>query len=71
MIGDPHAFASVRSFATADRILVGSDFPFMPESFGEQGGHYIADRGGFTPEELERIELGNAMDLFPRLAKYQ
>lgn len=71
MIGDPHAFTSVRSFATADRILVGSDFPFMPESFSAQGGRYIVDHGGFSTEELERIELGNAMDLFPRLAKHQ
>ncbi|MEC7057225.1 amidohydrolase family protein [Streptomyces violaceochromogenes] len=71
MIGDPHAFPAVRSLASPYRILVGSDFPFMPESFSGQGSRYIADHGGFSAEELERIETGNASDLFPRLAKYQ
>ncbi|MFB7653643.1 MULTISPECIES: amidohydrolase family protein [unclassified Streptomyces] len=69
MIGDPYAFGSVRSFATADRVLVGTDFPFMPESFGAANGRYIVENGGFSPEELVRIESGNALDLFPRLTR--
>lgn len=71
MIGDPHAFPSVRSLATAERTLVGSDFPFMPESFSEEGSRYITGQGGFTPDELARIELGNAIELFPRFATHQ
>ncbi|MFI1206208.1 amidohydrolase family protein [Streptomyces sp. NPDC020802] len=71
MIGDPHAFTSVRSFAGASRILVGSDFPFMPESFSAQGARFITEHGGFTQDELERIELGNAAELFPRFADHQ
>ncbi|MGI5347455.1 amidohydrolase family protein [Streptomyces sp. CA-250714] len=68
MVGDPHAFPSVRSFTGADRLLVGSDFPFMPESFSADGGRYIAEQGGFTADELARIEFGNAAGLFPRFA---
>ncbi|MGK7235806.1 amidohydrolase family protein [Streptomyces hygroscopicus] len=68
MIGDPHAFASVRSFAAADRILVGSDFPFMPESFSAENCRYVVDHGGFSPDDLARIESGNASHLFPRFA---
>lgn len=71
MIGDPHAFSSVRSFAGAERLLMGSDFPFMPESFSADGSRYIAAHGGFTPDELARIELGNAIELFPRFATHQ
>ncbi|MGW9205731.1 amidohydrolase family protein [Embleya sp. NPDC055664] len=70
MIGDPHAFASVRSFARPDRILVGSDFPFMPESFSAENGRFIVDHGAFSPDELTRIQLGNAAELFPRFADH-
>ncbi|MFE2333313.1 MULTISPECIES: amidohydrolase family protein [unclassified Streptomyces] len=68
MVGDPYAFGPVRSLSGAGRLLVGSDYPFMPESFSTEGGRYVVDQGGFTPDELARIEFGNAVELFPRFA---
>ncbi|WP_445395706.1 amidohydrolase family protein [Streptomyces sp. LE64] len=70
MIGDPHAFPSVRAFAGVERLLVGSDFPFMPESFSAAGSRHVVDRGGFTARERECIEFGNAAALFPRFATH-
>ncbi|GGV00520.1 amidohydrolase family protein [Streptomyces spectabilis] len=71
MIGEPHAFASVRSFTGADRLLVGSDFPFMPESYSTAGGRFVVDHGGFSAGDLDRVEFRNALDLFPRFADDQ
>ncbi len=66
MTGDPHALAALRSFAPASRILVGSDFPLMPESYTTGTGRFVVDHGGFGPEELRGIDHVNARGLFPR-----
>ncbi|WP_329221234.1 amidohydrolase [Streptomyces sp. NBC_01485] len=67
MAGDPHALAALRSFAPADRILVGSDFPLMPEHYILDTGQQVVDQGGFSAEERGRLEHANAEALFPRL----
>jgi len=66
MAGDPHALAAVRSFAPADRILVGSDFPLMPEHYTLDTARRVVGGGGFEREELSRLEHANAESLFPR-----
>ncbi|RZB16699.1 amidohydrolase [Streptomyces sp. F001] len=66
MTGDPHALAALRSFAPANRILVGSDFPLMPESYTLDTGHRVVRHGGFSAEERTRLDHANAEGLFPR-----
>lgn len=60
------ASTSLRSFAGADRILVGSDHPFMPASFSAANGHRVADRCAFSAAEWASVNRGNAERLFPR-----
>ncbi|MFE4371004.1 amidohydrolase family protein [Streptomyces sp. NPDC056835] len=66
MAGDPHAMAALRSFAPADRIVVGSDFPLMPEHYTLDTGHRVIAHGGFSAGERTRLEHANAETLFPR-----
>ncbi|MGK5638857.1 amidohydrolase family protein [Streptomyces sp. URMC 126] len=67
MVGDRHAFPAVRAFARPDRMLVGTDFPFMPASYGEDNGRYIVEDGGLGADGLALLQHGNAARLFPRL----
>ncbi|ONK15533.1 amidohydrolase family protein [Streptomyces sp. MP131-18] len=66
MTGDAHALAALRSFAPASQILVGSDFPLMPESYTVGTGRFVVEHGGFSTEDLRGIDHGNARALFPR-----
>ena len=63
------AVSSLRSFAGADRILVGSDHPFMPESFSSATGHAVADLGAFSAAEWATVNRHNAERLFPRFRR--
>ncbi|MEU7799817.1 amidohydrolase family protein [Micromonospora arborensis] len=63
------AAASLRSFVDADHILVGSDHPFMPESFSAANGHGVAQRCAFSAAEWATVNRGNAERLFPRLRR--
>ncbi|MFI6168327.1 amidohydrolase family protein [Nocardia sp. NPDC051052] len=66
MSGDPHSLAGLRSFARSDRILVGTDFPLMPDSFSSNDGRSFLDNGAFAEDERLRIDHLNAEELFPR-----
>ena len=66
MSGGRHSMASLRLFAGADRILVGSDYPFMPESFGAASGRGVARNADFDPSEWASVNRVNAERLFPR-----
>ena len=66
MSGGRHALASLRHFADPARILVGSDYPFMPESFGATNGRAVARFADFTPAEWTAVNRANAERLFPR-----
>lgn len=68
MTGDPHALAALRSFAPADRLLVGSDFPLMPEEYIRDTARQVLALGGFSAEERAGLEHRTARALFPRLA---
>ena len=69
MTGGPHTLASLRMFAAPERILVGTDFPFMPESFGATNGHGVRDLGAFSGAEWHAVNSANAEDLFPRFRR--
>ncbi|MEV6851346.1 amidohydrolase family protein [Actinoplanes sp. NPDC051411] len=69
MSGGPHSVASLRLFAEPDHLLVGSDYPFMPESFGATNGHGVARHAGFDPAEWAAVNRTNAERLFPRFQR--
>ncbi|MEU4995741.1 amidohydrolase family protein [Streptomyces sp. NPDC021622] len=68
MTGDAHALAALRSFAPASQILVGSDFPLMPEAYTLGTGHGVLAHGKFDAEEQLLLDHRNAEGLFPRLS---
>ena len=61
----PKGLAPLMTLATVDRIMFGSDFPWAPPGMMAQT---IAGLNayGFKPSELQAIERGNALRLFPR-----
>ncbi len=61
---DPENLGAIMRLATADKILFGSDFPFLPYEATLPG----LTKFGFTASDLSLVENGNAMRLFPRLA---
>ena len=69
MTGNRFSLPSLRAFAASNRILVGTDFPFMPEWSIEDNARQLLTHGGFSAEELDRVEHGNAEELFPRLGQ--
>jgi hypothetical protein len=68
MTGDPHALAALRSFSPVSRLLVGSDFPLMPEAATLGTGHRVLAHGKFDAEERLLLDHRNAEGLFPRLS---
>lgn len=66
MAGNPFTLASLRAFVPATQVLVGTDFPFMPERSGADSSSMIA-ACGYDEVELEQIAYRNAAALFPRI----
>ncbi|WP_406155799.1 amidohydrolase [Streptomyces sp. NBC_00882] len=58
--------AALTSFVGTDRILFGSDYPFMPESTTAETVAGLRDF--FAPETLMDVEWNNAAALLPRFA---
>jgi len=61
--------ALLREFVPADRLLVGYDYPFRPESTIASQRSALDGFEGFTDEQKAMIRSGNALRLFPRLAQ--
>ncbi|MBC8988811.1 MULTISPECIES: amidohydrolase family protein [Micromonospora] len=61
-----HALASLRLFADPERVLVGSDYPFMPESFGASIGAGVARHADLDPGWWAAVNRSNAAKLFAR-----
>jgi 6-methylsalicylate decarboxylase len=57
------AIAALTSFVPTTQILFGSDHPFVPLGETAEGMMQL----GFSPEDLQRIGLDNALALLPRL----
>lgn len=66
MSANPHTLSALASLVGTDRILFGSDYPFMPEETTRETVDGIA---AFFPEAAARhaVERGNALRLLPRL----
>jgi 6-methylsalicylate decarboxylase len=69
MSGNPMTLPSLRAFADPGQVLVGTDFPFMPEWSSTENGRQFVDSGCFSPDELAAVERTTAEGLFPRLRR--
>ena len=61
------AFARSFLIRRADRLLFGSDYPFMPDWHTAENVDGFAGHPGWTDEQRSRVASGNALDLFPTL----
>jgi predicted TIM-barrel fold metal-dependent hydrolase len=61
--------ALLKEFVPADRLLVGYDYPFRPEATIAPQAAVFDRFDGFSEAEKGLIREGNALRLFPRLAK--
>jgi predicted TIM-barrel fold metal-dependent hydrolase len=62
---DPENLGAILRLVSVDKILFGSDYPFLPYEATLSG----LTKFGFSPGDLSQIESENALRLFPRLAK--
>ena len=61
------ALDALRALVPADRLLMGFDYPLMPEATIEPGQQAFARYAGFDAVEKRQIFSGNARRLVPRL----
>lgn len=69
MSGNPYTLPSLRAFVPPTQILVGTDYPFMPGWSSAECGRQLLEHGGFTDAEVADLVRGNAVRLFPRVAR--
>ncbi|KAK4896560.1 hypothetical protein LTR27_005478 [Elasticomyces elasticus] len=67
-IGAPQ-FAALKAFVGADKMLTGSDYPYMPGTAVPIAQKALEDFEGFSDEDREKIGWRNAFELFPSLKK--
>ncbi|KEF56420.1 uncharacterized protein A1O9_08001 [Exophiala aquamarina CBS 119918] len=60
-------FAALKEFVGDDKIVTGSDFPYMPASAVPIAQAALESYHGFTEWDRERIAWKNAFELFPAL----
>ena len=63
---NPTTFGALRSYTSIDRIVLGTDHPYVPMDYTVTA----LDRSGIGAKELRRINTGNALALFPHLKQY-
>jgi predicted TIM-barrel fold metal-dependent hydrolase len=66
---NPHALSSLRELVEPSQILFGTDYPFAPDLVTAETVKGLRYYRGFSTEEMDAIEFGNALNLFPRLRK--
>ncbi|WP_279626889.1 amidohydrolase family protein [Burkholderia lata] len=64
----PATLTALKTFAGSERILFGSDFPYVSKEISGAFTHRLDGYTGLTPDERAAINHGNALQLFPRLA---
>ena len=69
IVAYPAALLSIQATLDASRLLMGFDQPFLTAEKIGPAKKGIADFEGFSAREHARIDAGNALDLFPRLAR--
>jgi predicted TIM-barrel fold metal-dependent hydrolase len=60
---NPSSMAALMNLVPTSQLLFGSDFPYVPGAVTANG----VDHFGFSFSDLQAINRGNAMRLFPRL----
>ncbi len=60
----PYALEYVIAVLGSDRVVVGSDFPFMPDP----PGAILEHMAGLTPDDVERLRRTNALALLGETA---
>lgn len=69
MSANPYALPALTELAAPDRILFGSDFPFMPAAHTTENVTGFATYPGWNDQQRTAIGRTNALQLFPRLAE--
>jgi predicted TIM-barrel fold metal-dependent hydrolase len=67
-VAHPHAIDALLAIAPKDRLLYGSDHPFMLQSAVSQGVDFLAKTAKYDDAMRRAVGYENAQRLFPRLA---
>ncbi len=67
--GGPAVLAALQALAAPDRILFGTDYPYIPDRVAESETAGTDAYAGFDGAARAAMERGNARRLFPRLAQ--
>ncbi|EXJ67883.1 uncharacterized protein A1O5_09230 [Cladophialophora psammophila CBS 110553] len=62
--------AALKAFVSADRLLTGTDYPYLPESYipvAQAGIKAFSGNEGFSEEEHQKIRFRNALEIFPSI----
>jgi predicted TIM-barrel fold metal-dependent hydrolase len=65
----PYALSSLKELVDPSHVLFGSDWPFLPESLVHTFVKGLSTYDGYDHAAKAAVERGNALALFPRLAK--
>jgi aminocarboxymuconate-semialdehyde decarboxylase len=66
-VGEPSSTTALKSVAGVDKILFGSDWPFVPARLvAEQVANHCAP-STHSASERAAIDRGNALELWPHL----
>ena len=60
--------AALTEMAQPDRIMYGSDWPFVEREFVVEQSENLHTMPYFAGERFQMMERGNALKLFPRFA---
>ncbi len=63
-----YSLRALTELVDPSRIVFGTDLPISPPSLIEDSDAVLAGFDGFTAQDLETIQSGNARSLFPRLS---
>jgi predicted TIM-barrel fold metal-dependent hydrolase len=67
-VSHPFAIDALLTLAPPDRLLYGSDHPFMPESVADTGFTFLNDKCTASGERLSDLVVANGNRLFPRFS---
>ncbi|RVX69749.1 hypothetical protein B0A52_06394 [Exophiala mesophila] len=66
VLGEPQ-FAALKALVGADKLLTGSDYPYLPASLVPMAQVALTGFEGFDDAEKEKVDWRNAFELFPTL----
>lgn len=66
--GDRAPLDALLAFADPDRVLFGTDYPYISQDMAIAETKGYEDYAGWTPRMRENVDRNNALRLFPRLA---